>query len=197
MGCQKLEDFNLFRSEVEPAAIEPDVIIIDVYFKIAMLYDLCRFFFQHSEAPEDSLDPCHDLTSAEGFNDIVIRSELETEHAVNLLGTRSKHYDGDVADLPDLLTDIHAVLFGHHDIKNDDIGFFTVEFGNCLLTVVCGNIIKPVVFEVSAERFMDDMLIITDENQLFCSHYLHLQSFLYQIILPAGYFCNSRIGLDT
>lgn len=44
MGCQKLEDFNLLGSEVEPAAIEPDVIIIDIYFKIAMLYDLGRFF---------------------------------------------------------------------------------------------------------------------------------------------------------
>ena len=197
MGCQKLENFNLLGSEVEPAAIEPDVIIIDIYFKIAMLYDLGRFFFQHGEAPEDSLDPCHDLTSAEWFNDIVICSELEPEHAVNLLGTRSQHYDGDVADLPDLLTDIHAVLFGHHDIENDNIGFFAVEFGNRLLTVVCGNIIKTVVFEVCAERFMDDMLIITDENQLFCSHYLHLQSFLYQIILLAGSFCNSRIGLDT
>jgi hypothetical protein len=54
--------------------------------------------------------------------DVIIRPEIETGNAVDIISTSRQHQHGHVAYLSNFPQDLNAAHAGHHDIQNDDIG---------------------------------------------------------------------------
>jgi hypothetical protein len=75
------------------------------------------------EPAQQHLDARHELAGGERLAQVVIGSELETEHAVELLVARGQEDDrqliGAAAQPPAQLEAVHA---RHHDVEDGEIG---------------------------------------------------------------------------
>jgi hypothetical protein len=64
------------------------------------------------------------------LSDVVVRAELEAEHAVDLLAPRGQQNDGDHPRLvtgPHLLQDLDPGQLWEHPIQDDEVGRFPAE----------------------------------------------------------------------
>jgi hypothetical protein len=72
-------------------------------------------------APHDRSDPRREL-ARRGFDDVVVRAELESEYSIDLLTPSREHHDRNVGLLADLPCEISAVSIGKHHIEQHEVG---------------------------------------------------------------------------
>src|SRR3954454_4205167 len=79
-------------------------------------------------SPTHRTDASDQLAKAEWFRDVVVRAELEPEHSVELLASRSQHDDGRRGPFAQLSTYIAAVHIRKPEVEQDQ---FVAVFRKC------------------------------------------------------------------
>ncbi len=78
----------------------------------------------------------------------------------------------------DLAADLIAVHAGKHQIKQDQIRIVLIKSDHGFLAVIDDPGIETFLCEIQGNQFCDIIVIIYDENFLFCCHII-ISSFLF------------------
>ena len=147
----------LIRGEVEPQAADGQALFSRLVLAAALL--------DAGGTAQHGLDAREQLAHGEGLDDVVIGTELEAEHAVNLLGLGGQHDDGDAARLRvgfELAADFESVDFGQHDVEQHEVGLRGLLEGG---PTVGGHLdFIAALLEVEAQEFADGRFIVYDED---------------------------------
>lgn len=76
-----------------------------------------------ARSAQDRADPCHELSKAEGLDDVVVGSEFEQDDAVDLLAAGGHDDDRHRAARPEFLTHHPALEIGEAEVEQDEIGW--------------------------------------------------------------------------
>jgi signal transduction histidine kinase len=115
-------------------------------------------------APHDGSDPSRELARLEGFDDVVVRAELESEHPIDLLAPGREHHDGDVRLLADLPSEISAVPVGKHHIEQHEVGRLASEGLSSACKRGCHLGIEPLTPEALRQWFRDGRLVLDQQD---------------------------------
>ena len=136
-------------------------------FNVHLNIAVAQVHFAFARTAQHHFNARQKLHGLKRLYNVIVRTELKPEHAVDLLGFRRQHYNRNTAVLANLAANVHSAFFGHHEIKNNKVRLFAVEFFNRLFAVKCRNALESLVSEVDAECFVNDMLIIANQYLLF------------------------------
>ena len=89
---------------------------------IAAGVDPLRLARRRRTAARDRADARDELTNAERLHDVVVRTELETDHAVDLLAARRHDDDRNGRLCADATADVEAVEVGQAQVEQHDVG---------------------------------------------------------------------------
>lgn len=112
-------------------------------------------------APHHRSYPRDDLTYPEGFGDVVVRAELEPDHAVRLVAAGADHDDRDVAARPQRLADVEAVGVGQPEVEEDDVVGALVRQGRPARGHPLD--LEAVAQQAAPERFGDRFVVFHQE----------------------------------
>ena len=122
--CQHVQDLDLLRRADHGLAAKR--------YRIALQIDRESVVSDHGRialrllrcAAQDRFDACHHLARAERLHDIVVRAELQTDDAVDLLAFCGQHQNGQLRGFADLAADLDTGHLWHHNVKHaqHDIG---------------------------------------------------------------------------
>jgi len=115
-------------------------------------------------APQDGVDPRHDLTRTEGLHDVVVGAQAEATNPVVHLTTGSDHQDGDLAGTPQRATDLQTIEAGQHQVENHHIGRLLRRGGQGSSAVASHVDGEAVAQQVAAEHVHDHRLVVDDEH---------------------------------
>src|ERR1700675_666763 len=117
-GGEKLElercerDLGLVEDHVSPGEVDRQAIVVVVLLQ----YGRAR----SGSASEQSLHARNQLLTAEGLDDVVVGTRLQTAHSLELRTPRGQHDYRYVADIPDSLERLPAVQVPHRHVENDE-----------------------------------------------------------------------------
>ena len=109
-------------------------------------------------------DARHHLARREGFDDIIIRADVQAEDAVGVLVSGSNHQDGRGAHLPDAAAYLQPVDARQHDIQQDNGGFGGVEQAQRFFARAGGQHGPVFRFDVFGQNFKDLLVVVYHEN---------------------------------
>jgi hypothetical protein len=72
-------------------------------------------------APQERLDPRHQLARRERLHHVVVAAQLETEHPINLVAPRGQKEHGLLVLLPELAAEGEAVGVGQHHVEDHQV----------------------------------------------------------------------------
>ena len=72
--------------------------------------------------PQQGLDAGHHLARAEGFADVVVRTQLQPEQAINFVNAGGQHDDRHGRKGAQLVAHLHAVQAWQHDVEQQQLG---------------------------------------------------------------------------
>ena len=117
-----------------------------------------------AEPTEHLLDTHRHLPRGEGLHDIIVRAELQSEHAVHFLVARGEHQDRRVACAADLPADVQPVHAGEHNVQHDEVDPAAAEQIERLLARVRRAHGDALGGEKAAEAAVDGGVIVADEH---------------------------------
>lgn len=158
------DEFQFFRRSVDDLAVDFHLIVCEVDGELVVLDEFSLRGGRDMSPAQDRLDAGDDLLRVEGFHDVVIGSQLESQDFVECLTFRGDHDDGLLRDLADLPADLPAVHTGQHDVEDDKVGLERLELADGGLTVVHAVDVIPFIFEVQSEEFADVFVVIYDQD---------------------------------
>src|SRR3954447_25828373 len=113
-------------------------------------------------SPTDGTDPSNQLPEAERFGDVVVRAQLEAEHAVELLASRGQHDDGCCGPSPQLAGYVAPVHVRESEIEQDQ---FVAVFRKC---AGAGRHVSDSVAcrSETLDQCVGDRSVVLDQQQL-------------------------------
>ena len=115
-------------------------------------------------APQDGADPSGELARGEGLDDVVVRAELEPEHAIDLLTPGGEHHDRDVRLPADLPRQITPVAVGKHHVEQDEVRRLASERLARACERGCHLGFEPVTLEALRQWFRDGRFVLDQED---------------------------------
>lgn len=162
MTHHRIEKTVFFRREREGLACPQSFMAILVYDKIRDFQNrkLCGLF-----STEDRSDSRQKLFYAEGFDDVVVRAEIEAADPVFHKTSRGQHDDGSLdLMLSQFSANLEAVFLGHHDIEKDESVIVLESLCETLLAVV-GDVDGVAFFVQSLFQYGDELpFVLNDKN---------------------------------
>ena len=119
---------------------------------------------------QHALDAGQQLAQIEGLGDVVVRAELEADHAVHHVAGRRHHDDADVVVLPQVARQHQPVLAGHADIEEDDVGKLALDLLAHLGAGVGDARRRSVAAEILAQHRAHRRVIVDDQQASAAVH---------------------------
>ena len=115
-------------------------------------------------APVDGLDARDKLLRLEGLNDVIVRAELEAEHAVERFALGGKHDDGKIARAADFAADLPAVHAGQHDIQQHQMRRVLAEHIDSRIAAIGGFDLVAFFFQIKPHQLHDIRIVVHQKN---------------------------------
>jgi hypothetical protein len=118
-----------------------------------------------STSADDGLDPGHELTRGEGLGHVVVGTEFEAEHPVDLVVARREHDDRQVGPGPHPAAHLEPVdRAGQTEIEDQQAGVAVLDDPERGLTV--GRLVHPVPLaaQVQLDQIGDVGVVLDDGN---------------------------------
>ena len=128
------------------------------------LVDLVGVRARCLRAPQERPHARAELADRERLRDVVVGSELQPDHLVELVVTRREHDDRHRAGRPQPLADLEAVELRKHDVQHDEVGRRLAEAAQRLLAVRRLHHREPVAFEREREHLPHGFLVVDEED---------------------------------
>ena len=118
-------------------------------------------------SPEDGLDTQEQLADAERLDHVVVRAQLEPDHAVNLLPLGRQHHHGNrlgrrvALELP---ADVGPRDVGKHDVQADQVGAVLARQAQPLLAAQGLEHVVARPPEVVLQHRLQVALVLDDQN---------------------------------
>jgi hypothetical protein len=130
-------------------------------------------------AAEECVDSCKEFADAEGFGDVVISAEVQSDNFVDFLTFSSQHQDGRrILFGAELFAYVIPARAGEHDVQNNE-GRMALGYRlNGFIATVADGHVKAVPFHDFFESEEDMWIIFNDENSGF--HRFYHADFLSQ-----------------
>ena len=146
------------------------------------------------KATEESAHAGIEFGEAEGFDEVVVGSGVESVHAVGDEAAGGEHEDGDgVLALADLAADGEAVEFGEHEVEEDEVGGFFEGEGEALFAVGGGDHAMSFCFEGVGEADAQGGFVFDEKD---AGGGLHLGKFRVRSWGVEGWFFFQRRGTE-
>jgi hypothetical protein len=114
---------------------------------------------------QDGVHPGDQLSGREGLDQVIVRSELETEDTVHLVIAGSQEENGDVALRPDPAAYIETVeLTGKSDIENDDPRILLVHEHQALFSVPGEEHPKAIAAQIQVHEVSNMWIVFDDDH---------------------------------
>ena len=121
------------------------------------------------------------LARVEGFGDVVIRTQFETDDAIRLLAHGGEDDDGHIGLRAQPAREVEARLARHHQVQHDKVIAPLRPDAAGLPRVAGDGDAHALAFEEFAEKLADLAVIIDDEDVGCCVHGR------YNSLEPSGY----------
>ena len=115
-------------------------------------------------AAEQGPDPGRELAQAEGFRDVVVGTELEADHLVQLGVLGRQHDDRYAGFRPDDPAHLDARELRQHDVEKDQVRTIGPEAGERLAAVGRGDDPESLGLERVDQRLAERRLVFDDKN---------------------------------
>jgi hypothetical protein len=122
------------------------------------------------EAPEHGLHASYKFSRAEGFGDVVVRSNLEAKDTVGFatFGGQENHgYCGQTLSLADGAAEFETVLAGDHDVEHEERRTLTLGVNDYSGAVGIDADGKTFVLQVMANETRNIRIVFDDEDAWF------------------------------
>ncbi len=120
----------------------------------------------------------HHFARAERFDDVIVRAEFQTQHAIHLIAARGQHNDRHRALRAQTFEHFQAIEFGQHQIEDNQIGRVRIKRGERGVTIICRVHTEAVACEVQFQDFENLGFIVHNENVLTDHHANYTIEFL-------------------
>jgi hypothetical protein len=165
---QPVEELELGGGQAQLAPVQPHDVRREIDHQRlegdALLRDLVA-----AVAPENRLDAQHQLARRERLDDVVVRPQLEADHAVGLGAARGQHDDRDAAGLLLLAQDAGHLGAGEgreHQVEHHQVGAFAAGKIDRLAAVRGADHPVARLHQVVAHQFDDVLLVVDHQNRL-------------------------------
>ncbi len=140
-------------AEANEFAIHPNAAAVEINLEMFIHLDQgTGARFDRLCPTKNGSDTAYQFPRAEGFGDIIVRTQFETAHPIFLFPFGGEHNHGHVADFPDGLEDVEAVEVGEHDIEQDEVGEGIAQLLYGLLTCDGFHDLKAIMFQIEANE---------------------------------------------
>ena len=131
-------------------------------------------------AAQQRMNSCKELANAEGFGDVVVSAEVQSDDFVNFLTFRSQHQDGRRIFVgAELFAYVVPACAGEHDIKNDEGGMALGYSIDGFIAAIADGDVKTITFHDFFESEENMRIIFDDKNPGF--HRVYHADFLSQV----------------
>jgi hypothetical protein len=123
---------------------------------------------------QDALDPRQQLARLERLGHVVVGPDLEADDPVQRLCRARDHDDGDVELLADVPRQAQAVLAGHADVQEHEVGGGLAEAGPRLRSIACEPHFEALLAEIVPQQLAHDGIVVHDQEYSFRILHGHL-----------------------
>src|SRR3954471_17864060 len=172
------EDLEFGRRQAHPpvAALDAPPLEIDEQVSVSDDAATDRVREVAIRAPEERLDPAHQLAQTERLRQVVVGTELEADHLVDLVITRGQDEDRHLgAGRPQAAEDLEAVHPRQADVEDDEIGRLACRDVEALLPGTGDGDLVALLLEGVLDATRDGMLVFDDEDGGCHAGMLHRQ----------------------
>ena len=116
-------------------------------------------------APQEGLDPAHQLAQPERLGQVVVGAELEADDLVDLVVARGQDEDRHLgAGRAQAAEDLEAVDPGQPDVEDDEVGRLVRGDVQALLARAGDGDLVPLLLEGVLDPASDGVLVFDDED---------------------------------
>ena len=111
---------------------------------------------------QNGLNPQEQLAHAERLHHVVVRAELETDHAIDLFALRRQHHHRDCPrprTFLELLADLRSGNIGKHQIEQNEIGSLPARQAQPFCSELRDDGIVAGLFQVVGKDLLQILLI--------------------------------------
>ena len=119
------------------------------------------------DSPQIGADASQQFPEAEGFDDIIVGSQLQPQHPIQLLAPGRQHQNRHSALPPNFPADLPALHLRHHHIQQQQVGCFALGQGQGLCSVVGSQNAIALFFQLVAQGVYDHFVVVCHQNRLF------------------------------
>lgn len=125
---------------------------------------------QLAGAPQNHLDPCQQLASAEGLGEIVVRPQLQAKDAIELVAARRQHDDRCARACPKLATQLQTVDTWQHDVQHDEVDPGTVEYLPHGRALADAGHLQAVALQIGLQQLADLGVVVDHQDMILGRH---------------------------
>src|SRR5579859_2914421 len=137
-------------------------------FLFARLLALAR----RADTPQDGAHAAHQLARAKGFDDIIIRANVQPRNAVVLVSTRGEHQNRGFRPGPDATAHLKAIQRGQHNIEYDQVGMLAGVQSQAVRAIFRHHYFIARIFQIQVQQMNNTVFVFN--NQYFLSHSIEL-----------------------
>ena len=115
---------------------------------------------------QDSADARKELAGLEGLDHVIVRAEFKAHHTVGRIAEGGEENDGSGAvHGAQAAAERKAVLAGHHDIENDEVGLLFLKAGEHGFTAVRHTDLKAVLAQVVRHEVAYILIVVHNKER--------------------------------
>ena len=151
--------------EIEPLGAEADEVVL----RICRRRGLCCF--QRGDAPaQHRADARHQFAQFARLCDVIVSTELETDHAVDRARSRGEHDHRHIGAALEIADDRQTVFLGHVEVEHHEIGHLGLDLAAQTLAAVAQRYGEAVHFQIVADHLASGCLVIDDDDMRARAH---------------------------
>src|SRR5689334_14607026 len=162
------EDLELRRREADPAVAALDTPPLEVDHQVAVANDPApgRVAQVAVGAAEQSPDPAHELAQPERLRQVIVGTELQADHLVDLVVARRQDEDGRLrAGRPEPAEDLEPVHAGQPDVEHDEVRRLVGRELETFLAALRDGHLVALLLEGVLDAAGDGELVLDDQDR--------------------------------
>jgi hypothetical protein len=147
-----------------PGRVDPQAVVLDRLPPIGALRQL--------RPPQERPNAAPELADRERLRDVVVRTDLQTEHLVDLVVAGRQHDDGNGAQGTHAAAHLEPVHPGEHEIQNDEIGMIGGKALEGFLPAPRLDDLVSLPLERVGQELLNGLLVVDEQNGRGARHCL-------------------------
>ena len=164
MTGERGEELELGCGEVDLFALNQNLVPRDIDDQIAKVENLDLRLVGKVSAAEQGTHARHELARGEGFDEVVVRTELETDDTILNLPLSGKHDNRHIRGVTDGTAHTLAGKLGKHKVEHDQVKLVLLELLNGGLTVANTHDPITLTLKIGCHRVADGLFILNQQN---------------------------------